>query len=258
MPELALNLSRGCGNPTGFANLQPGDVVVDFGCGGGMDAILAAHRVGEQGGVIGIDLSPRMIERARQAVAEAGLQDRGIDLRAADMEGTQLPDSFADVVISNCVINLSPDKDAVYNEAFRILQFGGRLAVSDIVLTAEIDSELRARFQSTWTGCLGGAVPEGDHWQAVRKAGFAGIVIVARHLLAPQELEAAACCPGEEFTPPPGREDLLFVEGKVSSVKFTAVKPPPGWEADAVDNGRKDDAPPNTVGTHRTGDWFYC
>jgi SAM-dependent methyltransferase len=205
-----------------------------------MDAILAAHRVGEQGGVIGIDLSPRMIERARQAVAEAGLQDRGIDLRAADMEGTQLPDSFADVVISNCVINLSPDKDAVYNEAFRILQFGGRLAVSDIVLTAEIDSELRARFQSTWTGCLGGAVPEGDHWQAVRKAGFAEIVI------------------GEEFTPPPAREDLLFVEGKVSSVKFTAVKPLPGWEADAVDNGRKDDAPPNTVGTRRTGNWFYC
>ena len=160
-----------------------------------------------------------------QAVAEAGLQDRNIELRVADMEKSQLPDRFADVVISNCVINLCPDKNAVYEEAFRILKPGGHLAISDIVLTENIDSELRERFQSTWTGCLGGAISEEDYWQTVRKTGFAEIQIVARHILTSEELEAMACCPGDEFTPPPSKEDLILVEGKVASVKFTAVKP---------------------------------
>lgn len=226
MPEVALNLSRGCGNPTGFANLQPGDVVVDFGCGGGIDVILAAHKVGSQGRIIGIDGAPQMIERAKQAVAEAGLQDRNIEFRTAYLDETQLPDGFADVVTSNCVINLCPDKDAVYEEAFRILRSTGRIAISDIVLTENIAPELRERFQSTWAGCLGGAIPEEDYWQTVREAGFAEIQIVARHLLTPEELEGMACCPGEEFTPPPSKEDRAAAEGKVASVKFTAVKPP--------------------------------
>ena len=226
MPEIALNLSRGCGNPTGFANLQPGDVVVDFGCGGGIDVILAAHKVGSQGRVIGIDGAPQMIERAKQAAAEAGLQDRTIEFRTAYLDNTQLPDGFADVVISNCVINLCPDKDAVYEEAFRIVRLGGRIAISDIVFTEDIASELQERFQSTWPGCLGGAIAEGDYWQTVRQSGFAEIQIVARHPLTPEELEAMACCPGEEFTPPPSKEDRVAVEGKVTSVKFTAMKLP--------------------------------
>jgi len=141
------------------------------------------------------------------------------------MAKSQLPNSFADVVTSNCVINLCPDKDAIYEEAFRIVRPGGRLAISDIVLTEDINPQLRERFQSTWAGCLGGAIPEENYWQTVRKAGFAGIQIVARHTLTPEELEAMACCPGEEFTPPPSKEDRLLVEGKVASVKFTAVKP---------------------------------
>ena len=226
MPEVALNLSRGCGNPTGFANIQPGDVVVDFGCGGAIDVILAAYRVGPQGRVVGIDLAPKMIERAKQAVAEAGLQDRNIELRVEDMERTELPPGFTDVVISNCVINLCPDKDAVYEEAFRVLKPGGRLAISDIMLSEEIDPELRGRFQASWAGCLGGAIPEEEYWHAVRQAGFTEIQIVARHLLTPEELEAMACCPGEEFTPPPSKEDRVAVEGKVTSVKFTTMKLP--------------------------------
>jgi SAM-dependent methyltransferase len=168
-----------------------------------------------------------MIERAKQAVTEVGLQDRDIELRVADMGKSQLPASFADVVISNCVINLCPDKDAVYKEAFRIVQPGGRLAISDIVLTEDIDSQLRERFQSTWAGCLGGAISEDDYWQTVKKAGFVEIQIVARHTLTPEVLEAMACCPGEEFTPPPSEEDRLLVEGKVASVKFTAMRPSP-------------------------------
>ena len=227
IPEVALNLSRGCGNPTGFANLQPGNVVVDFGCGGGIDVILAAHKVGKRGKVVGIDFTPQMIMRAEQAVTEAGLSDRNIELRIADIGESQLPASFADVVISNCVINLCPDKDAVYEEAYRILRPGGRLAISDIVFTEDINPQLRERFQSTWAGCLGGAISEEDYWQTVRKASFAEVQILARHTLTSEELEAMACCPGEEFTPPPSEEDRLLVEGKVSSVKFTAMRPSP-------------------------------
>jgi len=180
VPETALNLSRGCGNPSGFADLQQGEVVVDFGCGGGIDVILAAQKVGPQGRVVGIDFAEPMIHRAEQAVAEARLKDRNIELRVADMEKTQLPDALADVLLSNCVINLCLDKDAVYKEAFRILRDGGRIAISDVVLTENIDPELRMRFQATWAGCLGGAAPEEAYWQIVRNAGFAEIRVVSR------------------------------------------------------------------------------
>ena len=224
VPELALNLLRGCGNPTGFANLQLGDVVVDFGSGGGIDVILAAHKVGSRGRVIGIDFASQMIERAKQTVAEMGFQDRNIELRVSDMTRTQFPDRFADVVISNCVINLCPDKDAVYQEAFRILGPKGRLAISDIALTEEINPKLREGFQSIWAGCLGGAIPEEEYWQVVQRAGFEGIQIVARHTLTHEELETMACCPGDDFTPSPAKEHVAAVQDKVTSVKFTAVK----------------------------------
>jgi SAM-dependent methyltransferase len=225
-PEIALNLSRGCGNPTGFANLKPGDVVVDFGCGGGIDVILAARKVEKEGRVIGVDFAPKMIEQAKKAVIDSGLQKWDIELRVADMGASQLPGKCADVVMSNCVINLCPDKDAVYEEAFRILKEGGRLAISDIVLIENIDFQLQERFQSTWAGCLGGAILEKNYWQIMERAGFAEIQIVSRHTLIPIELKAMACCPGDEFTPPPKNEDLEIVQGKVDSVKFTAMKPP--------------------------------
>jgi SAM-dependent methyltransferase len=225
VPEIGINLSRGCGNPTGFANLQPGEVVVDFGCGAGIDVILAAHKVGKQGRVVGLDFAPQMIERAKQAVIASGLQERDIDLRVARMENSQLPDRFADVVISNCVINLCPDKKAVYEEAYRILKPGGRLAISDVVLTEEIDPRLRERFQASWAGCLGGAIPVEDYWQTIKKAGFVKVMVVARRILTPPELESMACCPGAEFTPAPAQEDLAVVQEKVVSIKFTAIKP---------------------------------
>ena len=198
---------------------------MDFGCGAGIDVILAAHRVGKQGRVVGLDFTPQMIERAKQAVIASGLQERDIDLRVTDLENTQLPHSFAGVIISNCVINLCPDKKAVYGEAIRILKPGGRLAISDVVLTEEIDPRLRGRFQEYWAGCLGGAVPEQDYWQTITDAGFAKIKTVSRHTLTPQELEAMVCCPGKEFTPVSAQEDLAAVQGIVVSVKFTAVKP---------------------------------
>jgi len=225
VPEIGINLSRGCGNPTGFANLQPGEVVVDFGCGAGIDVILAAYKVGQQGRVVGLDFAPQMIERAKQAVIASGLQEKQIELRVAELENSQLPDGFADVMISNCVINLCPDKNAVYAEAYRILKPGGRLAISDVVLTEEIEPLLRGRFQEYWAGCLGGAVPEDDYWQTIKNEGFAEIITVSRHTLTPQELKAMAACPGEEFTPAPAQDDLTVVQDKVVSIKFTSIKP---------------------------------
>lgn len=227
IPEIALNLSKGCGNPTGFANLQPGEVAVDFGCGAGIDVILTAHKVGDGGKVVGLDFAPQMVERAKEAVAEAGLTDV-VKLLLADMGQTELPDGFADVVISNCVINLCPDKEAVYQEAFRILKSSGRLAISDIVYTEKIDPGLQERFQSTWAGCVGGAIDEDSYLEIVRKTGFGQVEVVARHSLPSKELEAMACCPGPEFAPVPAEKDLVEVQGKVVSIKFTAIKPETG------------------------------
>mgnify|MGYP005837269319 CR=1 FL=1 len=224
IPEIALKLSKGCGNPTSFANLQSGKVVVDFGCGAGIDVILAAHKVGPDGKVVGVDSSPSMIMRAQQAVAEAGLKDT-VELLVADMEQLELPDDFADVVISNCVINMCLDKEAVYREAFRILKPTGRLAISDIVYTEKVDPKVRERFQSAWAGCVGGAIDEDSYFEIVRKVGFRQVDVVNRHPLPSKELEAMACCPGPEFAPAPAKEDLNVVQGKVTSIKFTAVKP---------------------------------
>jgi len=224
IPEMALSLSRGCGNPTGFASLQTEEYVVDLGCGAGIDIILAAQKVAAGGNVVGIDFTPEMIERARQSVAEAGVIDV-IELRVADLDQTGLPDSIADVVISNCVINLCPDKEAVYREAFRILKPGGRLAISDIVYTEKIDPGMHMRFQSTWSGCVGGAVNKDSYFETLADIGFRDIHVVAQHLLASRELEEMACCPGPQYTPAPAKEDLDTVQNEVASIKFTAVKP---------------------------------
>lgn len=223
IPETALSLSRGCGNPTGFANLQNGEVVVDFGCGAGIDVILAAHKVGPSGKVVGVDFAPEMIHRARQTVAQAKVP-ASVELMCSDLDQLDLPDGFADVVTSNCVINLCPDKAAVYKEAFRVLKVGGRVAISDILLLEKITTERKERLQSTWTGCLGGTIDEDSYFETVGQAGFTQMKVVARHTLSPAELEDMACCPGPEFTPAPEQEDLAAVQGKVVSMKFTAKK----------------------------------
>jgi SAM-dependent methyltransferase len=165
-----------------------------------------------------------MIEKARQAIADSGLTN-SIELIVCDMEELNLRDSFADVVISNCVINLCADKDVVYSEAFRILKPGGRLAISDIIYIENIDSQVKERFQSTWAGCVGGTIEKEKYFEIIRKAGFSEIGIVATHPLPSKELETMVCCPGPEFTPAPAKEDIDSVQGKVASIKFVAIKP---------------------------------
>ena len=202
----------------------PGEVVVDFGCGAGIDVVLAAHKVGTAGNVVGVDMTPHMIERAKQSVAEAHVAEK-TEFLLADLEQVELPNGFADVVISNCVINLCPDKEAVYREAFRVLKPGGRLAISDIVYGREINPQVRERFQANWAGCVGGAIEEDRYFQILQDVGFGQVEIVARHPLQHKELEEMACCPGPEFTPAPAKDDIASVEGKVVSIKFRAGKP---------------------------------
>jgi len=195
-----------------------------IGCGAGIDAILAAHKVMPGGKVVGVDFSTQMIDRAKQAVSEAGFINV-IEFVVTDMEQVDVPDGSADLVISNCVINLCPDKKAVYREMFRILKPGGRLAISDIVYEERIDPSVQEHLHKTWSGCVGGTIQEKFYFGIVKNAGFTGVQVIARHLLPPKELEDMASCPGPEFTTTPDKADLDMVQGKVASVKFTALKP---------------------------------
>ena len=225
IPKTALNLALGCGNPVSFADLKEGEVVVDFGCGAGIDLILSTHKVGPKGRVIGVDIATQMIEKVRQSEAEAGFPATRIEEKIGDIEKLELPDSFADVVTSNCSIILMPDKEAVYRQAFRILKPGGRLAISDMIFSEEIEPEIKERFQSIWAGVLGGAIPEKDYLEIVERAGFGQINVVKRYFLTPEEIFAFSTCPEREFVPSSDPKDLKAVQGKAVSIKFTAIKP---------------------------------
>ena len=199
--------------------------MVDLGCGAGIDLVLAALKVGPSGKVVGADFAPHMIERAQQAVAEADLTGT-VEFVATDLERLELPDGVADVVISNCVINLCPNKEAVYREAFRILKPGGRLSISDIVYAGTIDPEVRERFRSTWSGCVGGAIQEDRYLQIVRDAGFTDVTIIARHPLQGLELGEMACCPARNSPPFLRRKTSLQRMEKWSASSFGPASPP--------------------------------
>ena len=160
LPEAALAASLGCGNPTLLADLRPGEVVLDLGSGGGIDVLLSARRVAPSGKAYGLDMTAEMLELARRNQTESGVTNA--EFLEGTMEAVPLPDESVDVIISNCVVNLSPDKPAVLREAFRVLRPGGRLAVSDIVLRRALPEELQ-RLMGLWTGCVAGALVEGDY-----------------------------------------------------------------------------------------------
>ncbi len=174
VPEGA-NLGLGCGNPQAIAALKPGETVLDLGSGGGFDCFLAARRVGEGGRVIGVDMTAEMVSKARRN-AEKGAFDQ-VEFRLGEIEHLPVADQSIDVIISNCVINLSPDKPQVFTEAYRVLRQGGRLAVSDVVLTAELPSKIKNDFDASYAGCIAGASSIDDLKKMLSETGFAEIKI---------------------------------------------------------------------------------
>ena len=169
LPPEAVAVSLGCGNPTALIDLKPGDTVLDLGSGGGIDVLLSAKRVGPSGKVYGLDMTDDMLALARENQRKAGATN--VEFLKGTIEAIPLPDQSVDVIISNCVINLSVDKDAVLREAFRVLKPGGRFAVSDVVLRGEVPPEIR-RSLELWVGCVAGALRDDDYVSKLRAAGF--------------------------------------------------------------------------------------
>lgn len=172
VPEGA-NLGLGCGNPSAIASIKPGEVVLDLGSGAGFDAFLAARQVGEEGRVIGIDMTPEMLARSRENAFKAGVS-RYVEFREGLIEKMPVVDDSVDVIISNCVINLSPDKDAVFQEAFRVLKPGGRVAISDVVLSEPLDPDIMD-MAAGYIGCVSGALVEEEYIGKLEAAGFTDI-----------------------------------------------------------------------------------
>src|SRR3954471_10172004 len=172
IPADAVAVSLGCGNPTALIDLQPGQTVLDLGSGGGIDVLLSARRVGPTGKVYGLDMTDEMLALARENQRQAGATN--VEFLKGTIEAIPLPDQSVDVIISNCVINLSVDKDAVLREAFRVLKPHGVFAVSDVVVRGEVPEALRHDMES-WAGCIAGALEESDYGRKLRAAGFADV-----------------------------------------------------------------------------------
>lgn len=199
------NMGLSCGNPTAFASLKPGETVVDLGCGGGLDVLLAAPKVGAAGKAIGIDMTPEMIELARKNAARSagGTMPANIEFHLATIDRLPLPDAAADCAISNCVINLAPDKRAVFREIARVLKPGGRLAVSDIALKKPLPEEIRDDV-TAYVGCIAGAILIADYEAGLREAGFAHVQVVesGADLNAYAKVENSSGCCSSKTSPP--------------------------------------------------------
>ena len=216
------NLGLGCGNPTALASLNPGETVVDLGSGAGFDALLSAERLGPEGRFIGVDMTPEMLERARTNAVNAG-HARTVEFREGLIENLPVASESADVVISNCVINLRPDKAQVFREAYRVLKPGGRLAVSDIVLSEPLPEQI-AQMAATWIACVGGASTEDEYLGHMKAAGFENIEYTrkpAAPLLTPN-LQDPMWQAAVELI---GEERISEIAGTVFSYSITATKP---------------------------------
>jgi SAM-dependent methyltransferase len=201
VPEPALRASLGCGNPTALAELKPGETVLDLGSGGGIDVLLSAQRVAPGGKAYGLDMTDEMLALARENQKKAGAGNA--EFLKGEIENIPLPDNSVDVIISNCVINLSADKDRVLREAFRVLKPGGRFAVSDVVVRGEVPAEIRKNVE-LWIGCIAGALRDVDYREKLAAAGFESIEIEptriydiedARQFLAAQGIDVNAIAP---------------------------------------------------------------
>jgi ubiquinone/menaquinone biosynthesis C-methylase UbiE len=226
LPEDVTGLSAGCGDPVTLASLEPGQTVLDLGSGGGIDVFLAAKRVGDSGKVIGVDMTAEMIERARANKEKMGVENA--EFRLGEIEHLPVADETVDVIISNCVINLSPDKPQVFRDAFRVLRPGGRIAVSDIVTDGPLPDELKESL-SAWYGCLAGALDVKDYIAAIEDAGFVDVE------LAPERMDEAQMNAmfkdlgiEERITSDGGnsRKAYFMVNDELKPIELGDVKPP--------------------------------
>ena len=225
LPETALAAALGCGNPTLLADLRPGEYVLDLGSGGGIDVLLSARRVAPTGRAYGLDVTPEMLDLARRNQAEAGVTNA--EFLEGSMESVPLPDESVDVIISNCVVNLSPDKPAVLREAFRVLRPGGRLAVSDIVLHRPLPREI-LHVMGLWTGCISGALLDTDYAEELALAGFGDVSIEPTHVFDRADLTSMAGDLLEQGAIPATLDvdaTLTELDGAVMSAFVRARKP---------------------------------
>jgi len=169
-------MGLGCGNPVALAGLKEGEIVVDLGAGGGIDVFLAAKKVGAKGKIIGVDMTEEMVSKARSTALQYGYEN--VEFRLGEIEALPINDESVDVIISNCVINLSPDKERVFQEAYRVLKPSGRILISDIVTEGELPAEVKKSFDA-WAGCVAGALEKSQYLDTIRRAGFKDIEIVS-------------------------------------------------------------------------------
>jgi len=201
IPESAI-MGLGCGNPTAFADLKGGEIVLDLGSGAGVDVFLAANKVGSKGHVIGIDMTEEMVKKANETAKKYGYKN--VKFKLGEIENLPLEDNSVDVIISNCVINLSPDKLRTYQEAYRVLKSGGRILISDLVTEGELPEDIRKNFEA-WAGCIAGALEKKEYLDTIKKAGFRDVKIISQNTFYE-----------------PGLDDTLT--GKITSVKVKAHK----------------------------------
>ncbi len=201
IPEEAL-FGLGCGNPTALAEIQKGETVLDLGSGGGIDVFLAANKVGDEGKVIGVDMTPDMVATSIKNAKNGGY--RNVEFRLGEIENLPIEESTIDVIISNCVINLTPDKNKAYYEVYQVLKPGGRILVSDLVTEGPVPNEIRKNFRA-WSECVGGAIEKNDYLNTIKKTGFKDVEILEQHFFTEINMD----------------ERII---GKITSIQLKAVK----------------------------------
>jgi arsenite methyltransferase len=215
------DLNLGCGNPTALASLKEGETVVDLGSGGGLDCFLASKKVGAKGKVIGIDMTAEMLERARTNAKKGGYQN--VEFRLGEIENIPVADNTADVIISNCVVNLSPDKQRVFQEAYRVLKPNGRMMISDIVLLKELPEKVKASVLA-YVGCVAGADSKDDYLGKIKQAGFGKVEVVAENHMPEMfqnEPDVKAFIAEQKLT----KKEIAEISDAVVSIKVSAIKP---------------------------------
>ena len=201
IPESAV-MGLGCGNPTALAELKEGETVLDLGSGAGIDVFLSANKVGERGHVIGVDMTEEMIKKAEKIAKENGYKN--VEFRLGEIENLPVKDNTVDVIISNCVINLSPDKLQTFKEAFRVLKPGGRLLVSDLVTEGVLPDDIKKSVDA-WSGCIAGALEKNEYLETIKKAGFRNVEILSQNCYSQKEIDSR-------------------LVGKITSIKVRAYK----------------------------------